>query len=166
MPSQPYNTLLGTLLLSLASTVQSFLAVHDGCKQLTTCRLIMQKASTKLETPGNPLYLLHGLPIESLHPHNRDSIVRLDDPIKLEEVNEVEKKNKALHHFTNHLAPVVLALYMVGHYLSLLQSSTAGSMNGGSTGIDIDPLFGGYVLIGTGLFMVKWSIDDAFLSPA
>ena len=81
-------------------------------------------------------------------------------------MNEVEKKNKALHHFTNHLAPVVLALYMVGHYLSLLQSSTAGSMNGGSTGIDIDPLFGGYVLIGTGLFMVKWSIDNAFLSPA
>lgn len=161
-----YNTLLGALLLSLASTVQSFLAVHDGCKQLTTRRLMMQKASTKLETPGNPLYLLHGLPIESPHPHNRESIVRLDDPIKLEEVNEVEKKNKALHHFTNHLAPVVLALYMVGHYLSLLQSSTAGSMNGGSTGIDIDPLFGGYVLIGTGLFMVKWSIDNAFLSPA
>ena len=109
----------------------------------------------KEATRGKPLYL-H---VEALHPH-RDSIVRLDDPIKVEEGHVVDK-DKSLHRFTNHIAPIVLALYMIGHFLNMYHTLAT---NGDGT-IDIDPMFGGYVLIGAGLMTIKWSIDNAFLSP-
>ena len=119
----------------------------------------MQKASSDYTNVVSPLHL-H---VETLHPH-RDSIMTLTDPIEPEEEKKVDKTAK-VHSFTNHLAPLVLALYFIGHYLSN-HAATSGFMQGAGGSVDVDPQFGGFVLIAAGLAMVKWSIDNAFLSPA
>eukprot|EP00579_Thalassiosira_antarctica_P000514 CAMPEP_0201867816 /NCGR_PEP_ID=MMETSP0902-20130614/1935_1 /ASSEMBLY_ACC=CAM_ASM_000551 /TAXON_ID=420261 /ORGANISM="Thalassiosira antarctica, Strain CCMP982" /LENGTH=162 /DNA_ID=CAMNT_0048393055 /DNA_START=42 /DNA_END=530 /DNA_ORIENTATION=+ len=156
--------LIGTLLLIVSSpVVQSFVAQHTSA--ITTTKL-MQKATTQLSATGNPLFL-H---VEPLHPH-RDSVVRLDDPIMLEKLTEDENhvdKDKALHRFTTLIAPIALALYLIGHYLSTYHASDTAALVDGVNSIELDPMFGGYVLIGAGLlmsFMAKWTIDQTFLSP-
>eukprot|EP01083_Nonionella_stella_P013087 36918_1 len=152
--------ILRILFILTVPAVESFVAHPTTSARTTTTQLLQKRTNTQLSatshTHGNPLYL-H---VETLHPH-RDSIVRLDDPITEEEDQpfmEMDEKDKSLHRFTTHLAPIALALYFIGHYLANLNGD-------GSIDIDIDPMFGGYVLIGAGLYMMKWSIDRAFLSP-
>jgi len=112
---------------------------------------------------------------------HRDSIVRLDDPINIdtfstttnddedEEANKNKNKNESLHRFTQHVAPIVLILYMIGHFLSTHHLSAIAALDdvgGGSIiSIYLDPMFAGCVLISTGLFMMKWSVDQAHLNP-
>jgi hypothetical protein len=67
---------------------------------------------------------------------------------------------KEIHKFTNSLAPLILALYLIGFYLSHYHVE-----NGEMTHVSVDPMFGGGILIGTGLYMMKWSVDRTFLSP-
>mmetsp|Transcript_20400 Transcript_20400/g.42662 ORF Transcript_20400/g.42662 Transcript_20400/m.42662 type:complete len:173 (+) Transcript_20400:83-601(+) len=168
------HLLIGVLtsILSSSPVVQSFSVVQQQ-QQRTTCiatktRLRMQKQPiARLSTSENPLFL-HA---EAIHPHH-DSVVRLDDPINIDTLSttngdkEAEKnKNESLHRFTQHVAPVVLSLYMMGHYLSTYhQSHTVPDVGGG--GIDVDPMLVGCVLFATGLFMMtKWTFDQVFLSP-
>ena len=148
-----YQLIGTTLFILTAPVVQSFVAYHT-CD--ITATKLMHKTYSQLAAHGNPLYL-H---VEALHPH-RDSLVRLDDPIT-EEEKPVDKKNNGLHRFTSALAPIALALYLIGHYLSTYHTSL---VDNGSSGIDIDPMYGGYVLIGAGFLMVKYCMDNAFLSP-
>lgn len=146
---------------TLISVAESFFVVQKPIATKTTTTQLFATNKPKIQHHGKPLYL-H---VEALHPH-RDSVVRLDDPIEPEEIaktQEDDDKTKKLHHFTHHMAPVVLALYFIGHYLSTYHS---GLNIGNSSTIDVDPMFGGYILIGMGLMMIKWSIDNAFLSPA
>ena len=140
--------LVGILFL-LAPAVDSFVAQHISTKRHTT----QLELAARHTTVGKPLFL-H---VEGLHPH-RDSIVCLEDPIPIPDVTETKQidPDKKLHSFTYHIAPLVLAVYLVGHFLSTYH-------NGNN--IDVDPMFGGYVLIGAGLYMMKWSIDNAMLSP-
>eukprot|EP00571_Detonula_confervacea_P010072 CAMPEP_0172306530 /NCGR_PEP_ID=MMETSP1058-20130122/7588_1 /TAXON_ID=83371 /ORGANISM="Detonula confervacea, Strain CCMP 353" /LENGTH=129 /DNA_ID=CAMNT_0013018451 /DNA_START=65 /DNA_END=451 /DNA_ORIENTATION=- len=129
---------------------------------MTTRTRRRQKSTTQLSATGNPLFLHH---VEPLHPH-RDSGIRLDDPILSEEEfttettfdkRSVDDKMKSLHKFTSHLAPIVLALYMIGHYLGTYHTESTALINGGGdSSINVDPMFGGYVLIATGLALAKW----------
>ena len=70
-------------------------------------------------------------------------------------------KNRMLHRFTNHVAPIVLATYLIGHYLSRYHTTLVD----GGVNVDADPKIGGVFLIGAGLLMMKWGIDQSFLSP-
>jgi len=125
----------------------------------------MQKQPiARSSTPENPLFL-HA---KALHPH------RLEDPINIdtlsttidEDQEAVKNKNESLHRFTQQVAPVVLALYMIGHYLSTYHQSHTALDVGGSSGIDVDPMLVGCVLSATGLSMlIKWTLDQVFLSP-
>ena len=131
------------ILILLAPVVDCFVAQHISTKRHTT----QLELAARHTTVGKPLFL-H---VEGLHPH-RDSIVCLEDPIPETKQIDPDKKLR----FTYHIAPLVLAVYLVGHFLSTYH-------NGNN--IDVDPMFGGYVLIGAGLYMMKWSIDNAMLSP-
>ena len=54
-----------------------------------------------------------------------------------------------------------IATYLVGHYLSTYHNTlleTGGNMS-------VDSHMAGYVLIVAGVMMMKYSIDNAFLSP-
>mmetsp|Transcript_29819 Transcript_29819/g.54766 ORF Transcript_29819/g.54766 Transcript_29819/m.54766 type:complete len:171 (-) Transcript_29819:950-1462(-) len=159
-----------TSIISSSPVVQSFFVVqhqHTHCIATKT-RLRMQKQPiARSSTPENPLFL-HA---KALHPH------RLEDPINIdtlsttidEDQEAVKNKNESLHRFTQHVAPIVLALYMIGHFLitSHLSAITALDDVGGGSIISIylDPMFAGCVLISTGLFMMKWSVDQAHLNP-
>jgi len=103
---------------------------------------------------SKPLFL-H---VDNLHPQ-RDSVVRLEDDIPID--HDVLDKNRILHKLTNHVAPVVLATYLIGHYLSRYHTTLVD----GGVNVDADPHIGGVFLIGAGLLMMKWGIDSAYLSP-
>jgi len=109
---------------------------------------------SQLARISKPLFL-H---VDNLHPH-RDSVVRLEDDIPID--HDVLDKNKMLHKLTNHVAPIVLATYLIGHYLSRYHTTLVD----GGVNVDADPQFGGMLLIGAGLLMMKWSIDQSILSP-
>ncbi|KAL9187690.1 hypothetical protein ACHAXT_006068 [Thalassiosira profunda] len=149
------SRLLGSLVLFASfSTVQSFVAQHSI--DIAATRLVAQQDATL-----GPLFL-H---VEALHPH-RDSVVRLDDPIAETDEKKSVISDEKLHSFNlYHLAPMALALYVLGQYLSSQNVEPAALLDG-TGNIVIDPMFGGYVLIGAGLYLMKWSIDNAFLSPA
>ena len=93
--------------------------------------------------------------------------MKLDDPIPYAAArldrsrSKDDDEKKELESFTSHIAPIVLTLYLIGHYLSNYHTPllTEGR-------VDIDPMFGGGILIGTGLYLLKSSIDATFLSPA
>ncbi|EED93848.1 predicted protein [Thalassiosira pseudonana CCMP1335] len=105
------------------------------------------------------------LHVDPIHLH-RDSLLRLDDPMLVGKATENNMKisKKDIHRFTNTLAPLILAIYLIGFYLSNYYTSPAFVENG-EVYMPVDPMFGGYVLIGTGLMMMKWSIERTFLSP-
>ena len=123
----------------------------------------MKKGTTQLSaTPGSPLFLQ----VEPLCPHC-DSVICLGDPIIIKKLTEDENhadKNEGLHSFTALLAPIALAFYLIGHYLNTYHASHT-VLNDVSGDINLDPMFGGYALIGTDLLIVKWDTDQAFLSP-
>ncbi|KAL7550270.1 hypothetical protein ACHAWF_013510 [Thalassiosira exigua] len=153
------HRLLGVLaFLALLPAAEAFVLRDAGA--------VPRRATTRLRATkplSGPLYL-H---VDALHPR-RDSVARLDDPMDVDalddgEVAKVGDEDEALHSFTYHLAPVALALYLIGHYLSN-RAPPSELVHGGN--VDVDPMFGGFVLVGAGLAMVKWSVDQTFLSPA
>ena len=152
-------------LLLLASTT-SFIV--NPSIAITT--LQKQKVSSSSSSSRN----LH---VDPIHIH-RDSLLRLDDPMLLGKETQNHPKpyhwdTKQIHKFTNSfLAPLVLALYLVGYYLSqhhheLIVNHVGenGDDSNMMTHLAVDPMFGGGMLIGVGLYMMKWSVDRTFLSP-
>lgn len=129
------------LLLLIIPVVSSFVANQQ--RQRTLCK---------------QLYL-H---IEPIHIH-RDSLLRLDDPMLLGKDSEKHNwpSKHELHKFTNSLAPLVLAAYLIGYFLTHYHTADVSE----ATHVTVDPMFGGGILIGTGLYMMKWSVDRTFLSP-
>ncbi len=98
------------------------------------------------------------LHVQQIHDH-RDTIVKLDDPIM--SITDASVQNdKRIHSFTNHIAPIVLALYFIGHFLSNYNAPLMDDH------IPVDPMFGGGILIGLGLYLLNSSIDATFLSPS
>jgi len=134
------------LLLIFLPCVRTFIA---NTKAVTTTGLVQQQVRS-LSAP-TPLFL-H---VQQMHDH-RDTLVKLDDPII--SVRDSYKKKESLHRFTNHLAPIVLALYLIGHYLKPYHAPWTDER------INIDPMFGGGILICAGLYLLKSSIDATFLS--
>lgn len=108
------------LLLSLhANHVSSFLtpSVASSSPNTKTIRIPPPEVHCKTTTQ------LH-LHVEPIHQH-RDTIVRLDDPVKLEEKESTMIRSEdetfsemRLRTFTFRLAPLVLALYLIGTFLS------------------------------------------------
>mmetsp|Transcript_55526 Transcript_55526/g.82549 ORF Transcript_55526/g.82549 Transcript_55526/m.82549 type:complete len:151 (-) Transcript_55526:864-1316(-) len=135
-----------TLLLLFVPCVSSFIA---NTKAVTTTGLVQQQVRS---FPAPTPLFLH---VQQMHDH-RDTLVKLDDPIIGERGSY--KKKESLHSFTNHLAPIVLALYLVGHYLKPYHVPLTDER------VNIDPMFGGGILIGVGLYLLKSSIDTNFLS--
>ena len=87
--------------------------------------------------------------------------MKLEDPIINRAVSdELIKSDKRIHSFTNHVAPLVLALYFLGHYLSNYHTPLMDDH------VHIDPIFGGGILISSGIFLLGKSIDGLFLSPS
>ena len=116
-------------------------------------------ANTKVITSVSarqPLFL-H---VQQIHDH-RDTLVKLDDPIMITDDSSVKNNDKSIHSFTNHVAPIVLALYFLGHYLNSYHTP----LTDGRVHI-IDPMFGGGIMIGAGLYLLNSSIDATFLSPS
>ena len=124
-------------------------------------------ATTKQKLVQSTRYL-H---VDPIHIH-RDSLLRLDDPMLLgKETDHTNTKykhpldypwdTKQIHKFTNSIAPFVLGLYLIGYYLSQHQHQDVLNSNS----LTMDPMFGGGILIGVGLIMIKWSVDRTFLSP-
>ena len=124
-------------------------------------------ATTKQKLVQSTRYL-H---VDPIHIH-RDSLLRLDDPMLLgKETDHTNTKykhpldypwdTKQIHKFTNSIAPFVLGLYLIGYYLSQHQHQDVLNSNS----LTMDPMFGGGILIGVGLIMMKWSVDRTFLSP-
>jgi hypothetical protein len=115
-------------------------------------------ANTKVITTSvsarQPLFLQ----VQQIHDH-RDTLIKLDDPI-MSITDDSVKIDKRVHNFTNHIAPIVLALYFLGHYLNTYQAPMTDGR------VHIDPMFGGGILIGVGLYLLRSSIDATFLSPA
>ena len=141
--------LIGILWLAVVQALQQRL--------MTNARLLHRRANIQSQLSkhiSRPLFL-H---VDNLHPH-RDSVVRLEDPIPID--HDVLDKNKMLHKLINHVAPIVLATYLIGHYLSRYHTTLVE----GGVNVDADPHIGGAFLIGAGLLMMKWSIDSAYLSP-
>ena len=104
------------------------------------------------------------LHVDPIHIH-RDSLLRLDDPILLgteEHHNRRWANTNAAHKVTLALAPLALAFYLVGIYLGQYHHGETMSV---LHDITVDPMFGGGILIGAGLFMIKWSASNAILSP-
>jgi len=135
-----------TLLLLFVPCVSSFIA---NTKAVTTAGLVQQQVRS---FPAPTPLFLH---VQQMHDH-RDTLVKLDDPIIGERGSY--KKKESLHSFTNHLAPIVLALYLIGHYLKPYHVPLTDER------VNIDPMFGGGILIGVGLYLLKSSIDTNFLS--
>lgn len=73
--------------------------------------------------------------------------------------------SKEIHKFTNSLAPLVLAIYIIGYYLSQHHHQNGGGGGEMMTHVPVDPMLGGGILIGAGLYMMKWSVDRTMLSP-
>ena len=73
------------------------------------------KVSTSVvASTRQPLSLF--LHVQQIHNH-RDTLVKLDDPIA--SITDASVQNdKRIHSFTNHIAPIVLALYFIGHFLN------------------------------------------------
>jgi uncharacterized membrane protein YhdT len=139
-----------TLLFFIAPCVSSFIAAN-------TKGISLAVRQQSLSAPQSLLFL-HVQPI----PDHRDTLVKLDDPIMsmTDEHTVAKHDEQQLERFTHHIAPIVLALYLIGHYLSTYHAPlTEGHVN-------IDPMFGGGILIGTGLYLLRSSIDSTFLSPA
>lgn len=124
-------------------------------------------ATTKQKLVQSTRYL-H---VDPIHIH-RDSLLRLDDPMLLgKETDHTNTKykhpldypwdTKQIHKFTNSIAPFVLGLYLIGYYLSQHQHQDVLNSNS----LTMDPMFGGGILIGVGLILMKWSVDRTFLSP-
>jgi len=134
-------------LLLLLPVVASFIVTPNVFA--TTKTLSLQKQSLQLNLHVDPIHL------------HRDSLLRLDDPMFLKE--EIEPNDiwstKEIHKFTNSLAPLVLAMYLIGYYLSNYHA------NDEMTHAHMDPMFGGGILIGVGLYLMKWIVDNTFLSP-
>ncbi|KAL3788176.1 hypothetical protein ACHAWO_011757 [Cyclotella atomus] len=112
------------------------------------------------------------LHVDPIHLH-RDSLLRLDDPMLLgKETKDSHHpwitSSKQIHKFTNSLAPLVLALYLIGYYLShYYHDESNGEMIAMMHhNIPVDPMFVGGLLVGAGLYMMKWSVDRTFLSPS
>lgn len=97
------------------------------------------------------------LHVQQIHNH-RDTLIKLDDPI-LSITDMSVKNDKSVHSFTNHIAPIVLALYFLGHYLNTYHTPMTDGR------VHIDPMFGGGILIVGGLYLLRSSIDATFLSP-
>mmetsp|Transcript_9367 Transcript_9367/g.19708 ORF Transcript_9367/g.19708 Transcript_9367/m.19708 type:complete len:149 (-) Transcript_9367:349-795(-) len=108
------------LLLSLHATpVSSFLTPSVASSSPNTKTTILPPPEVRPKTTTK----LH-LHVEPIHQH-RDTIVRLDDPVKLEEKerpmirSEEERLSEMrLRRFTIRLTPLVLALYLIGTFLS------------------------------------------------
>ena len=147
------------LILCLAAPlvgVQAFTTTTTYDTDTKTIRRLQRRANiqSQLARISKPLFL-H---VDNLHPH-RDSVVRLEDDIPID--HDVLDKNRMLHKLTNHVAPIVLATYLIGHYLSRYHTTLVE----GGVNADADPHLGGAFLIGAGLLMMKWSIDQSILSP-
>ena len=135
--------------ISIVPCVSSFIANTKG--------ISLAARQQSLSAPQSLLFL-H---VQPIHDH-RDTLVKLDDPIMsiTDEHTVAKHDEQQLESFTHHIAPIVLALYLIGHYLSTYHTPlTEGHVN-------IDPMFGGGILIGTGLYLLRSSIDSTFLSPA
>ena len=113
-----------------------------------------------LPTRTNPIAL--NLHVDPIHIH-RDSLIRLDDPMLLgEEDNRHWTNAQEVHKVTLALAPFALAVYLVGIYLGQYHhEEIIPTLHD----VPVDPMFGGGILIGIGLYMMKWSVNRAFLSP-
>ena len=148
-----YRLILCLAAIIRVGVVQAFMTTTYD----TNTRLLQRRANiqSQLAHIVQPLFL-H---VDNLHPH-RDSVLRLEDPIPNVD-HDVLDKNKMLHKLTNHVAPIVLATYLIGHYLSRYHTTLVeGGVNG-----DADPQIGGVFLIGAGLLMMKSVIDNSYLSP-
>ena len=109
--------------------------------------------SVSASAQHRPLFLQ----VQQIHDH-RDSLVTLDDPI-MSVTDASVQKDERIHSFTNHIAPIVLALYFIGHFLNNYNTPSP------SNEIPVDPMFGGGILIGLGLYFLNSSIHATFLSP-
>ena len=143
--------LIGTLWLAV---VQAFTTTTYD----TNTRLLQRRVNIQSQLAHTHIVQPLFLHVDNLHPH-RDSVVRLEDDIPID--HDVLDKNKMLHKLTNHVAPIVLATYLIGHYLSRYHTTLVD----GGVNVDADPHLGGVFLIGAGLLMMKWSIDQTILSP-
>ena len=99
------------------------------------------------------------LHVQQIHDH-RDSLVTLDDPIMSVPDASVHNDER-IHSFTHHIAPIVLALYFIGHFLNNYNAPSPLM----DDHIPVDPMFGGGILIGLGLYFLNSSIHATFLSP-
>ena len=138
------------ILLSIfAPVASSFVAQHST--RLTTAGL---KQENRPFSISKPLFL-H---VEPIHLH-RDTIVRLDDPVEenTPQLSPKEVNDRNLHRFTNHIAPWMLALYFIGHLMNNYLAAVPGVDESGN--VAVDPAFGGSLLIGVGMLMIKWTID-------
>jgi hypothetical protein len=152
------------LLILLLPAVASFIVQPSRITSTAeVSSLIRQKES---------LTNLH-LHVDPIHLH-RDSLLRLDDPMLLgKDIEDSHNhhpwktSSKEIHKFTNSLAPLVLAVYLIGYYLSHYHDNgeMTTAMMHHNVAVPVDPMFGGGLLIGVGLFMMKWSVDRTFLSP-
>ena len=95
--------LIGILWLAVG---QAFMTTTYDYDTKTRRLLPLQRRESQLARISKPLFL-H---VDNLHPH-RDSVVRLEDDIPID--HDVLDKNKMLHKLTNHVAPIVLATYLV-----------------------------------------------------
>lgn len=138
------------LLIILLPTVASFIVNPSG---VTTATALQKQSLTKLNLHVDPIHI------------HRDSLLRLDDPMLLgkesDDAHNHHWTTKEIHKFTNSLAPLILGIYLLGFYLSRHPVVDGGEL----THVGVDPMFGGGILIGAGLYMVKWSVDNTFLSP-
>ena len=92
------------------------------------------------------------LHVQQIH-DRRDSLVKLDDPIMSAPDTSVHSDDR-IHRFTNHIAPIVLALYFIGHFLNNYNAPLPLM----DDHIPVDPMFGGGILIGLGLYFLNSSI--------
>ena len=97
--------------------------------------------------------------VNQIHDH-RDALVKLDDPLMIMR-NDSVKKDESLRRLTKNIAPIALALYLIGHFLNTYHTTpmTDGRVN-------IDPILCCGILIGAGFYLLfKSSVDATFLSP-
>ena len=149
-----YRLILCLAAIIRVGVVQAFMTTTYD----TNTRLLLLQRRANIQSQLAHIVQPLFLHVDNLHPH-RDSVVRLEDDIPID--HDALDKNKMLHKLTNHVAPIVLATYLIGHYLSRYHTTLVD----GGVNVDADPHLGGVFLIGAGLLMMKWSIDQTILSP-
>ena len=119
--------------------------------------------STQRLVSTDPIQFQNPDEADDFHPHP-DGVVRLEDDFVggLTDNDVRLNGNDNLHKLTIHFAPVILALYVTGRYLSMHQLPSTELVDVGGDSIEVGPLLvGGILLLATGIWMLNWSSDIA-----